>query len=287
MRTFGKMGLICAGLVLTWSAAYGQELQLSCPSPGNHRQLRRYSGYTVRLLPSPLRGYRCRAVVNLPPSKTGQTVSKTVARDYALAVSNLSGTDINGDGKPELIVQGYSGGAHCCYTYHIIGLGPGLPVIREIHNQVPISFVKREDGTVELRTGDGVFDYFLLPHSDAVIPKVFLRLEGDQLVDLSHEHLAEYDQQINQARGELTPAELEKLKGSNYSQNMLFDQMPVAKKVLTIVLNYVYSGREQQAWQALDDMWPPSDLSRVKNLILERRSRGLLGQVKEAPPAGS
>jgi hypothetical protein len=46
-----------------------------------------------------------------------------------------------------------------------------------------------------------------------------------------------------------------------------------------VVLNYLYSGREDQAWQALDEMWPPADESRVRSLILERRKRGLLAQI--------
>jgi hypothetical protein len=56
--------------------------------------------------------------------------------------------------------------------------------------------------------------------------------------------------------------------------------MPAVRKAMTVVLNYLYSGREEQAWQALDEMWPPADATRVKQLILERRSRGLLFQAK-------
>jgi hypothetical protein len=34
-------------------------------------------------------------------------------------------------------------------------------------------------------------------------------------------------------------------------------------KVLEIVWAYLYSGREQQAWDALAEMWPSSDLDRI------------------------
>ncbi len=68
---------------------------------------------------------------------------------------------------------------------------------------------------------------------------------------------------------------------------MLYDQLPTVKKVLVIVLNYLYSGRDDQAWQALGEMWPPADVERVKKLILERRSRGLLSQVAQKSEAGS
>jgi hypothetical protein len=48
--------------------------------------------------------------------------------------------------------------------------------------------------------------------------------------------------------------------------------------VLAIVLGYLYSGREEQAWKALDEMWPSADKNRVRSLILERRKRGLMAQ---------
>ena len=96
------------------------------------------------------RGNRCQAFLTAPGGKA----SKKVATDWALSIDEVSGTDLNGDGKPDLVVQGYSGGAHCCYTYRILGLTPGLPLIREIHNQVPIVFKTGDDGKVELDTGD-------------------------------------------------------------------------------------------------------------------------------------
>jgi hypothetical protein len=266
--------LPCFALLLLLPGARAQAPLLSCPSPHSGPQIGKYSGYTVRLVRSSNRGFRCQAFVAAPGGKASP--SKAVAKDWALSINALSGSDINGDGKPDLIVQGYSGGAHCCYTYHIISLSEGLPTLREIRNQVPISFVKRTEGGAEVRTGEGVFDYFLLPHGSAVIPKLFLRLDGDQLVDVGGEHVGDYDTLIEKARSELTLDELDKLRKSVYSQNMFIDQLPAVKKVLTIVLNYLYSGREDQAWHALDEMWPRSDAERVKKLILERRSRGLL-----------
>jgi hypothetical protein len=46
--------------------------------------------------------------------------------------------------------------------------------------------------------------------------------------------------------------------------------------VLTIVLAYLYSGREDQAWKALEEMWPRFDQQRIRKLIVETRAKGLL-----------
>jgi hypothetical protein len=243
-----------------------------CPASKNYQRAHRIDGYLVRMLPGP-KGtpYRCRGTVT-PPQ--GRRV--TVAQEWALSVDDISGNDINGDGIPKVVFDAFSGGEKCCYLYWIVSLEKKPQVLREIRNQVPLVFRKRTDGGTEIRTGEGSFDLFFLPHSEAVIPEMVLRLEGDRLVDVSSEYREEYDRQIAQARGELTPADLEKFRRSNYNEKMFIDQLPTVKRVLTVVLNYLYSGREEQAWQALDEMWPPSDKERVQGLIMERRARGLL-----------
>jgi hypothetical protein len=270
-----RLLLICGAVVLMLPRANAQESSLNCPAVKGQPPSVKYQGYTVRLVRSSDRGFRCEAFVAAPGSKSVR--GKAVAKDWALSVNPLSGSDVNGDGKPDLILEGFSGGAHCCYTYQIITLTAGLPeAVHQMRNQVPISFVKRDSGGAEVRTSDGVFDYFLLPHVDSVIPEIFLLLDGNKLVDAGPDHVADYDKLIDKARSELTPEELEKLKKATYNQNMLIDQLPTVKKVLTIVLNYLYSGRQEQAWSALNEMWPPSDADRVKRLIVERRGRGLL-----------
>lgn len=199
-----------------------------------------------------------------------------------MSVDKISGSDINSEGKPDVVFDAYTGGEICCYVYWIVSLERKPQVIREIRNQVPLVFRKRPDGGTEIRTGEGSFDLFLLPHSEAVIPEIVLRLKADQLLDISSDYKEEYDQQIAKARNELSPADLQKFRESSYNQKLFADQLSTVKRVLTIVLNYLYSGREPQAWQALDEMWPPSDKGRVRGLILERRARGLLA--KSAAP---
>jgi len=82
-------------------------------------------------------------------------------------------------------------------------------------------------------------------------------------------------------------SDLEKFRQSRLGDKMFGDETPVVHRVLVIVLSYLYSGREARAWQALTEPWPPSDQARVKSLILERRSRGLLTELGENDDAKS
>jgi hypothetical protein len=49
-------------------------------------------------------------------------------------------------------------------------------------------------------------------------------------------------------------------------------------RVLEITWAYLYSGREQQAWNTLAEMWPASDVPRIRKAILEVHSRDIPGQ---------
>lgn len=276
----------------------------ACPYEKDFRQTHRFGAYTLRLLPTPKdkndkddadqdADPRCRALLTIPAGipAAGKTLTKastgkpatgktmTVAVDWALTVDKLSGSDLNGDGKPEIVLEGYSGGLRCCYTYLVISLSRTPKVLHAFANQVPMSFEKQGDGTTLIRAADGVFDYFLVPHSDAVIPQLVLQMQGNDLLDVSARFPELYDKEIEQARSQLTSAEIEKFRKSNYHDRMYMDQIPTIHKVLTIVLNYVYSGREDKAWESLNELWPASDVGRVKSLIRERRNRGLLANL--------
>jgi hypothetical protein len=57
--------------------------------------------------------------------------------------------------------------------------------------------------------------------------------------------------------------------------------------VLEIVWSYLYSGREPEAWSALEDMWPSSDVERIRAAILNARRHGILQGVDHASGGSS
>lgn len=143
------------------------------------------------------------------------------------------------------------------------------------------------DGLVEIWTDDARavdgFERISLASLDFA-PTVVLRFEDRQLLDVSSQFPSRYDSQIAEVRAHLDAQELSDFRNStgNLSMNIVLpgDQlhrlMRTKIKVLEIVWSYLYSGREQQAWQELAGMWPAADTDRIRAAILDARTRGIL-----------
>ena len=263
-------------------AAMAADAHADCPGSGHYRQVHRFAGYAVQMIPGPPAKskerveFRCLGTITPP-----QGVRKVLARNWTLAVDPVSGSDVNGDGKPEAVFDGHTSGANCCYEYWVASLSKPPKLLREIRSPLQAVFQKTSGG-VEIRIPDAAFQSFMLPPEDVVTPLMILKLDGDTLIDISPQHQQQYDEQIAKARSEIAPAVLEKFRQSRYNDKLFTDQLPTVKRVLTVVLDYLYSGREAQAWQALGEMWPQSDQARIKAIIMERRSRGMLSQLGAA-----
>jgi len=220
------------------------------------------------------------------------------ATDHVMSIDEISGKDINGDGQPEAVFEGFSGGApspeagsgaqgaHCCWTYWIVSLGQRPGLLKELSNQTKVGFRETTDGHIDLQTGDGAFDYFdCLSHSETVFPTVFLGLRGRELQDVGAEHWEDYANQIAEARRRITAEELHQFREFK-NQDEMCEGHPrsTMPKVLAIVFANLYGGREQEAWKALDEMWPPTDKERIRKVILQKRAEGILRYTRPFAP---
>ena len=190
----------------------------------------------------------------------------------------LDDRDVNGDGIPDLVVLAFSGGAHCCWTYYFFSLGPRPGLLTKFENNRDATFLEDEKtGRIYLQIEDGAFDYFdEVCHACSPFPLVYLRLEGSNLVDISREYVSDYDEIIRDSQKALTKEERQRLKALTEKPSDAEPVMEARYNALMIVFAYLYSGREKQAHQALQDLWPPFDQERIWNLILETRHNGIL-----------
>jgi hypothetical protein len=210
------------------------------------------------------------------------------ASDYGFSIAPLK-QPAESSHSSYVILEGYSGGAHCCWTYYIISLDRPAGLVRKLENDRGAAFsMDEKTGLMEISTMDGAFDYFaFLSHAETPFPDVYLRLEGNKFINESPEHKREYDITINQAKKDLSPSDLQRFRALTNRDALVGENSNrhSASKVLEIVFAYLYSGRRIQAHQALMQMWPAIDRQDIWDMIICTRRQGILRYAsREASP---
>jgi hypothetical protein len=203
------------------------------------------------------------------------------------------GVDL-GVGVPAVAIQVKNTDADCCMSYQIYSLEKPPRLLRTITGADSFGAADTDlDGRVEIWTDDSAavngFEHFDVRQLDFA-PPIVLRFTNGQLLDVSAEFQSYFDQEIAQARAELDAQKLSDFKSSDgrlapaapSSLEALHHTdylLGVKLKVLEIVWSYLYSGREQEAWHSLADMWPAADVDRIRAAILQARAQGIRAQV--------
>jgi hypothetical protein len=203
------------------------------------------------------------------------------------------GVDL-GVGAPVVALQVKPSKSDCCMEYDVYSLRQPPALIRRIMGGGFFSAADTDlDGRVEIWTDDAaaIDGFENLPAGDFDLPPpIVLRFASGRLLDASREFHPYFDEKIAAEKAALAAVDLGDFKKSdgkltdpgNYPA-IMFVHMKVAKaKILEIVWAYLYSGREQDAWRALAEMWPASDLERIRAAILSERDRGIRSQLDGA-----
>jgi hypothetical protein len=147
----------------------------------------------------------------------------------------------------------------------------------EDHIEIWTDDTKAVDGFEEIPAADLDF-----------APTVVLRFQKQHLLEASADFQSQYDRQIADVRGRLDAADLADFSSTDgvltisaiRSPDRLRRLLKVKAQVLEIVWSYLYSGREQDAWQALADLWPAKDFDRIRTALSTLRARGILAQAE-------
>ena len=194
-------------------------------------------------------------------------------------------------GAPVVAFQVKASKNDCCMEYQIYSLRQPPTLVRRVTGGAFFSAADTDlDGRVEIWTDDAaaINGFENLPANDFDLPPpMVLRFASGRLLDVGREFRSSYDEQIEAEKAKMTPGDLGDFKSSDgkladpalYPATMFVRMKATKAKILEIVWAYLYSGREQEAWRALAEMWPASDLERIRAAILGARDRGIHSQL--------
>lgn len=249
-----------------------------------------WEGYSVVLgAPAdPALKDQCRIAVVGPDGKVLFETTESEA-----TVNSITGQDVNGDDKPDVVLETRAPRGKCCYNYYIVSLADPPGLLRAISLSVPLTFEDHDgDGKIELWTRDNAFDSIEgLSTTDSPYPLVFFRLKGATIYNVSSAFWSEYEADIAQARGQISSSELTDMLKEETAESKPLDPrdpkvavyLHIKGLVLRIALDYLYGGRGPQAWETITDMWRDNDKRRIRQVILQVRGRGVFREINRQP----
>jgi len=259
-----------------------------CSQGNGSDRLEMPGGYVAQVAASAEKPGQCRASVM---SEDGKTVYELTDREIAL--TPISGKDVNGDGKPDAVIETHPARGACCWNYYVITPGEEQPLLRQFATSVPLNFEdKLGDGKVEIWTREFAFDGVDgFPHSESPMPLIFFRMKGPNVYNVSQLFWTDYQREIEDAKNgiskedaeALTKEESENAKPPQEGDPKAIHLRSVRALVLTVVLDYLYADRGPDAWRTISEMWPILDRQRIRQLILRNRMRGILSEINRKP----
>lgn len=162
--------------------------------------------------------------------------------DMFSAIHDLTGGDLNADGFPDLVVETYSGGAHCCFGTQVFSLRPSgaALILQKPESNAGGTFENLDgDQISEFVTYDDSFAYQYCPYAAGVLVKVVMAYDPgqDRYLPASPRFAGQYAEEIasNEQRAQSVPGELGEWDGTNICA------------ILPLALDYLYTGQPERA----------------------------------------
>ena len=158
------------------------------------------------------------------------------------------GRDLTGKGIPNLLISEWSGGVHCCFSFHLFEIGKKFRKIAEIKaGDSDLAGFKDldKDKRLEFIGNDWTFAYWHTSFAQSPAPQIILRFQNDQYIlamDLMRKPVPtalEIDSKIHEIR-----------KSESWREK----EPPV--DLWTWMLELIYSGHAKLAWDVFDKSWP-------------------------------
>jgi hypothetical protein len=168
---------------------------------------------------------------------------------------DLTGEDIDGDGKPDVVFRTDTGGGqHCCWGYVIFSLSPKPHKLFEIAMEGRVDFDKGKDGKMVIWERVSVPDAVGTSMAQRPFAAKVLRVKDGKLVDVTPEFCGTQDERFE--RGYLKPEDLKKLATAGDHGAGSYDNEEIVSTLESRTAQHVFCHEYDDALKDID-LWPP------------------------------
>jgi len=164
------------------------------------------------------------------------------------------GKDITGQGQPDLLISEWKGGANCCLILHIFEIGTSFRKIADIDaefgDQGPHFVHLTKEPGLQIQIYDWTFANWHSDFADSPAPRVILRYQDDGY------RIAPGLMRTSGIASKELAARVESIKGASKDLRGAWPDAEIPPQLWGTMLDLMYSGHREAAWQFLDANWP-------------------------------
>ncbi|MBF0247744.1 MAG: hypothetical protein HQL36_06685 [Alphaproteobacteria bacterium] len=187
-----------------------------------------------------------------PFLRTGQTL--LIFRDGILISKTMTAfrwetaKPLDLDGAPGFVTSEYSGGAHCCYTYHVVALSPEPKTVQVIELDDSPGEIESCGERTCLNLVDDTFAEWRGPFATSIHAPVHLSLENGGF---------RFDQSLmRKTQATVSAASLNTIRHA-FEIARKPDETDAAYRMLgQALLEFIYTGQAIQCEAVLQEVWP-------------------------------
>ncbi len=223
-----------------------------------------WDGYEISLGPSSGPDeleYKCTAAIY---NNAGRVVFRTKGFNVVFD-QDLTGEDIDGDGKPEVVFRTDTGGGnHCCWGYIIYSLSPKPHKLFEIPMEGSVDFEKDKEGKTVIWERVSVPGAVGTSMAMRPFAARVMRVKDGKLVDATPEFCGTKDERLE--RGYLKPEDLKKLPATDDRSSD--DNEEIVSTLESRTAQHVFCHEYDEALKDIN-LWPPDKRDDVVENLTE------------------
>lgn len=182
-------------------------------------------------------------------SPSGEVIE---VEEAVISLVRTENDDLNRNGIPDLMIEMFSGGAHCCFTTSLIELSdPASMVFEQAFSECPASPIDLDgDGIAEFTSCDDIWAYEYCSYAESPLPSVAWKWNGERYEIANADFPSLYDDEIIWAFSYFLELQAEQV-----------DWTPTPEcSALALTLPYLYMGNQDLAYEALKLSYTPDEI---------------------------
>ncbi|MGB7207676.1 MAG: hypothetical protein WBD27_03355 [Pyrinomonadaceae bacterium] len=168
--------------------------------------------------------------------------------------------DKTGDRIPDVMIDYFSGGAHCCFSTYFVNLADAVDVLEVLNtDNASLAVIGvNPKGGLRFATNENAFAYWNIHYAGSPMPDVILEFQNGELRP-NFELMKKPAPSLARLKAKARAASL-KISNDLYNEvGMDFEEAFWSE-----MLDLIYSGHEDLAWQYFELVWPTKKTGKEK-----------------------